>query len=363
MEDYNVLRQTRSAFIEAVRPEALLDGSSQLQSVARDLSQSVCEAAGVGTDARFMEEAYREEFVEDQAYRLKEILSAIPSAFHNCPLSTTDGRRMNPFELTPAKFLETLPTIKDLSPEKLKEAYGTIWTHVRVTDGIINDEQISQRHLDLRLYAASWPDSDAIGNVARLYLDAEDFVSPTLEWALVDALIHGRIIDFARTRSYAGQLKATPSGQRSDGPLLPGAGDHPMGAKSPGIAGILGREFSKLAARGIGETVALLLTWWVVGLVAGNEGAAKWILFTGVTAARWIVAALHGKSDLEREERERDRVNLQMFWDMQLAHDHVPGMNVKLLQHLFYRLEERGAGFSVYVYDILDKRAKREARR
>jgi len=35
-------------------------------------------------------------------------------------------------------------------------------------------------------------------------------------------------------------------------------------------------------------------------------------------------------------------------------------MNVNLLRHLLYKLEERGAAFDPVIYAILDKRAKRE---
>ncbi len=70
-------------------------------------------------------------------------------------------------------------------------------------------------------------------------------------------------------------------------------------------------------------------------------------------------------------EARRDRlsageVNLRMLWDMVTAYEQVPSMrspsmDVGLLLHLFYQLEERGAAFGPYVYEILNKRKRHQA--
>ena len=194
-----------------------------------------------------------------------------------------------------------------------------------------------------------------------MYLKAEDFVSVILEWALVDAMIYARILDFANSRKYFGQIKGTVNGQLIDGPMLPGTNGEPIGAKDRGVMGILGQGLTKLAAYSVGEAITLLATWWVASLIAG-EGTQKWILFTGVTAARWVVSALRGKTGHDVDERARDELNLQMLWDFCLAHERVPSMNTGLLRHLLYRLEERGAAFNPAVFDIIDKRARREGK-
>jgi hypothetical protein len=135
-----------------------------------------------------------------------------------------------------------------------------------------------------------------------------------------------------------------------------------MGAKLPSILGILGQGIAEITLNLAVEVVVLAATWGISVFLAGSEGLAKWILFTGVTSARWVAIAIRGKGDAVRERDAKAQTNLQMLWDMAIAHERVPSLNVGLLRHLLFKLEERGAGFNPAVYSILDRRARREAR-
>ena len=351
------VRKTAVSLTESIKLETMIDGQNcQLRRIADELANSVAEAAGAGSNTRFQEEFFRAAFVEEQKDRLKEIISAIPSAFHHYSFQTTDGTATL-FDLPPDEFLKAVATVKDEPTDNLKKAYGTVWVHSRVMDEVRSGQK-SKAHQENCLCL----ETGGVEYVAQMYLKDDDFVSLILEWALVDAMVYARILDFANSRKYFGQLKGTVNGQLIDGPMLPGTSGEPIGAKDRGIMEILGQGLAKLAAYSVGEAIALLGTWWIASLIAG-DGTEKWILFTGVTVARWVVSALRGKTGNELDERARDELNLQMLWDFCLAHERVPSMNIGLLRDLLYRLEERGAAFSPAVFAILDKRAKREGLR
>ena len=86
------VRKTANSLIESIKLETLIDGQNgQLRLIADELANSVAEAAGAGSDTRFQEESFRATFVEEQKDRLKEIISAIPSAFHHYSFQTANG--------------------------------------------------------------------------------------------------------------------------------------------------------------------------------------------------------------------------------------------------------------------------------
>ena len=344
-----------------VRDKATSDsvppGSSQLASVALELAMSVSKAADAGRDSRFDDEEFLNDFVDTESDRVRDVLLAIPSAFHHFSLKTGDGKDVNPFELRVPELNEAVKDIVDLEPKKVLKAFGTIWSHTRVLDEIRSAET-PQFRKELCFH----PSDDGLSYVAQLYLDAEDLISPLLEAALIDALMHRRILDFASSCAFVGLLPGTPDGQLIDGPLLPGSSSSPMGAKLPSILGILGQGIAEITLNLAVEVVVLAATWGISVFLAGSEGLAKWILFTGVTSARWVAIAIRGKGDAVRERDAKAQTNLQMLWDMAIAHERVPSLNVGLLRHLLFKLEERGAGFNPAVYSILDRRARREAR-
>lgn len=278
----NIVARTAIAITDAIRPETMFKESSQLSLVALDLAKSACEAASIGTDARIRDEKFKADFIEEQGGRVKEIVSSIPAAFHHVSLPTIDGKWASPFDLEPEEFLKAIPTIKDEPAKKLKKAYGMLWVHSRALTELMTEKKMPQQ---AEYYMH--PCDEILNSIANDYVKTRDFVSPTLEWALIDALIHSRILDFANSRKQFGLLRRIPEEQLIDGP-----------------------RFAEIR-------------------------------------------------DIPKEMNQE--INLQLLWDMGIAHERAPGMNVKLLQHLLYRLEERGAGFSVHIYDILDRRAKREA--
>jgi len=341
---------------EKASEETVPQGHTQLRQVASDLCGSVCKAAAERNDPQLFTDGLSDEFVEEHSERVREILSAIPSAFHHWSFKTRDGRSIEPFQMNVPEMMEAAKDVVELKPEDVAKAYGQVWTHVRALSELRPDAKST-----LKMKSCLHASKDGVEYVADRYLAADDFVSPLLEWAIVDALVLDRITSFAEVCSATGNLPDTPQGQLLEGPLLPGTGAFPMGIRMPGWSYIIGKSVSEVAAKLAVEAILLAATWWLSELLAGSEGLPKWILFTGVTAARWVSTAINSNADYARESEAKGKTNLQMLWDMGIAHERIPSMNVGLLRHLFYRLEERGAAFSPAIYAVLDKRARREA--
>jgi hypothetical protein len=327
-------------------------GRSQLSIVAGELCWSLCEVAATRQDALFVDDEFVDEFIETHAERVRGILTSIPSAFHRWVCKTSDGRNVLAFDMKLSQLLEAARDFTDATPEQLAKAYGTVWMHVRAVWELKPETQSKlKRESFLHCHR------EGVECVADLYLAEDDFVSPLLEWAIVDALVFSRITDFALGASFTGNLPAVADDQMNDAPLLPGTSSFfPMGAK---FRHAVGGGLVYLAMLAAFEAAALAGTWWLSNLLA--DGPAKWMLFTGATAARWVYTAIPQWGADARERRAKGETNLQMLWDMGIAHERVPSMNVELLRHLFYRLEERGAAFSPVIYAILDRRARREA--
>lgn len=327
--------------------------NSPLQALACELCTSVCDAAARRGDRQIFDEDSVSGFVEHHVQRIKALLTAIPPAFHHVSVPTENGE-VALFELDMLDMLAAAPTATQMKPEKVVKAIGTIWSHTLALSAL-KRESAPDSWQDLLLNVRK----EGVEYVAELYLEADDFVSPQLEWAIVDALVFQRVTEFASACAFAGNLPNPPDGQLLNGPLLPGTGASQMGAKLPTWSAALGNSIARASTRIATELAILALTWGISDWVTGGDGSAKWTLFTGLNAVRWVRSAIYARGS--SGAGAKGVTNLQMLWDMGIAHERVPAMHVGLLRHLLYRLEERGAAFSPAVYTILDKRAKREA--
>lgn len=335
-----------SSISQKVIENTLILKSSQLAKIVYDLANSICSSASVNTNDDFSNE-----FIEEQSYRIIDFISQIPSAFHNFTFTTIDNSHILPFNSTFTEFKELFPKLKDVSEKDYMKAYGVVWIHSRA----LNEIYPGKNKTTSQTYFLN-PYEDELESIARTYLNEKDFISPLLEFAIVDALIHRRILDFGYGVHHTGLLKALSPDQRFYGPLLAGLSDNDyIGSNDLSFSRLISINILKFVMIVFFELIALSITWFIVSAISDES---KWILFTGATAGRWICETI--RNSRLSDEAKNKKICMEMVWDMTIAHEQVPGMNVKLLQHLLYRLEERGAKFNSSIYDILDKRAKRE---
>lgn len=326
---------------------------SQLAVVGRDLCMSVCEAAALRNETIFFDDELVADFIDEHSRRVNDVLSAIPSAFHHWSLKNREGREVEVFDMKVAEMEDACQNLTEIEPQDIVVAYGTVWRHTRVLDEIRqNTKSEAMRNLCLH------PSNGGIEYVAGLYLANDDFASPLLEWAIVDSLVFCRIAEYGAVCAFTGNLPDTSDGQITEGPLLPVRRLLAKSLNRPDTLAGFGIALVDPGTKLLSELLVLGLSWWVCGLLAGTDGLARWILFTGLTAGRWVTQAVMANDTAT--SAKKGETNLQMLWDMSLAHERIPSMNVGLLRHLFYRLEERGGAFSPSVYAILDKRQRRK---
>ena len=343
----SVLLVTASDLEEALIAELGLEllRRSQLGQIISELASSVVAAAESDLKKRRRKQYFPDQFVTEETARIKKFVVMLPSAFHHHSFEA-GTRRIALFDQPLKQFMLSAETVKNEPVSRLQNAYGTLWMHANVLDAVRSGEKASI-HREHYLHA----DPAQLEQVARTYLRAPDFVSPLLEWALVDALLWSRIQHFASSRAPTVARLARLAASHGDGPLV-------LAAPPVVKEGWHQANFVKLATTGLIELAALALTYGIATL-ATAQTTDKWLLFTGVTAARWVVTALRSNRNRLPEPATEADATLQLLWQLCQAHARVPGMNVGLLRHLVYQLEEQGAAISATVLDLLDKRGLR----
>lgn len=341
----SVLLVTASDLEEALIAELGLETlrRSQLGQIISELAASVVEAAESDLKKRRRKQYFPDLFVQEETARIKKFVAMIPTAFHHHAFES-GTRRIALFDQPLAQFNQATETIKGEPASRLQNAYGTVWLHGNALESVRSGEPASiHREHYLQI------DPRQIEQLSSAYLRAPDLVSPLLEEALVGALVWHRIQHYAHSNPHAAQqLQDVPANHAGDGPLT-------LVPHTPAVAS--STVMLQRAGLAVLELVALGVTYALASWLT-SQSVEKWTLFTGITAARWVVTAL-------RQYRPRGSVSLaaspasQLLWQLCYAYTRVPGMNVGLLRHVLYKLEEQGAALSPTIFDVLDRRGQR----
>jgi hypothetical protein len=244
---------------------------------------------------------------------LGRLLVAVREAFRPVPL---DGRHA----LGPAAGgfhrlddpVGDAPDERDLPPV-LAERVDPLWAHVPPPEA-----------RDPAHPALVPPPVDRLEAVAGRYCAEEHLASPTLEWAIVDALVHHATLHVV--------------------------------VEPPDPAADARRAFVARAKRVAIEAAWLAATAWAALLVA--PGATTfWVIVLGVTAIRWLRPRAGGVSTAEAARREGARLAA----DLRAAYARVcdAAFNAGQVRSLLYGLESRGVTVNPWVYHVLDKRIRR----
>lgn len=168
------------------------------------------------------------------------------------------------------------------------------------------------------------PPIDRLEAVAGRYCAEEHLASPTLEWAIVDALVHHATMHVV--------------------------------VEQPDPVAETRRVRAERAKRLAIEAAWLAGTAWAAFLVA--PGATTfWVIVLGVTAIRWLRPRAGGVSTAESARREAARLAA----DLRAAYARVcdAAFNAGQVRSLLYGLESRGVTVNPWVYHVLDKRIRR----
>lgn len=264
---------------------------------------------------------------------LANVLYSLSSAFHSHM-----GMKNYPdalFHKNHKEFQETIAELEDEKKKKLITSRNAVWFHVSITDVLLKGEEntvLVKNFLE--------PQLDELQELAYTYCQNPNLVSPLLEWVLIDALIYVETIEF--TRDMADLNTSLASSNKYLKPIT--------GFKQ--IRRSLWFSLKML----MGETLALSITYMVAKAIDNSAGIGFWAAFSVITIIRWVRPKKNAA--IENEQRL-----LQLLTEMVNTHNRLKtyDFNANLLKTLLHALEIRGAVFSSSIYNILDKRLRRES--
>lgn len=222
----------------------------------------------------------------------------------------------------PELFLKSIEDEPDELQKKLKWKYDNVWESrpnifYFLNNGIVKRDISNNQFIDHPSLSSA-----SLEEIAAYYICRPWMESSYLEWILIDALIFNESSLFAlKTKDF------TPK-------------------KSLKL-------FLKLALKQLSlfvhEIFYLLITTVISSLIDNQKGIIFWIIFSTITLIRWLKPT----STIQTN---------QLANDMIIVSDKArnPNFNSRLLRKLLYDLEIRGAIYSPWIFNLLDKRISRE---
>lgn len=210
-------------------------------------------------------------------------------------------------------FMVELNKVDEASRKDLLKAYNTFWASKESLRYIIFEQPFADDTGELNV--------EVVDEVAFIYLKS-GLVSPHLEWLIIDALLFAETMATYRAFHHEFPRKFKNS-------LL--------------------HEVDIITGSLWNEATYLIVTFFI-SLSAQSQW---WLLFTIITAIRWGVP---------NHNRENRKERFKLIISMAGAQKRTTSkwFNSQLVLQQLYALEQRGAVFSQFVYNLLDKRITRE---
>jgi hypothetical protein len=106
----------------------------------------------------------------------------------------------------------------------------------------------------------------------------------------------------------------------------------------------------------LNESIYLLITAFISSIIDNQFGIIFWVVGATITLIRWLKPS----TTLQINKIENYKL---LAGDMVTISDKVrsQNFNAKLLMSLLYDLEKRGAVYSPWIFNLLDKRISRES--
>lgn len=299
-------------------------GHSQMSKIVAELGQSA--AASIATWPN------RSELYE----HIEELVSEARGAFKE-PLNLEPASGNGWYE-PKDKFTQLLGDFDEKKQRELRANYDHLWQHFTLAHVVQKGEAlVGARASGMKSNA------DEFDEVAHRLLSRPEVSSPTLEWALIDALVHAECLGLAQivhsNKTMLGMPLATP---------LEGAQAAP-GAMRQWLKG-LGELFV--------EGLKLVATFFLAFALTQGEPQSAWIVTTGITVARWLRKAILWKQLNPPKPGAELLLKMATFYELFKR----PDFNAGAARDQLYRLSAEGAIFSPWVASLLDARARREAR-
>jgi len=242
---------------------------------------------------------------------IENILSELESCYE---VKDIDGCAVH---FTPNALNQALKRFPADKRQAKTKIHDTLWLHSDINSIVASGKIKNCDYAELNVYA--------LENVARLYKNSDQWIrSSKLDWILVNAMVFGETIAFARGI----------------------ADDMPRGKYLGNLGFVLRKSFGSLFK----GAVALAITALIASFFDSEHGVIFWIIFATITLGRWQDPLRVMKLELEIKPK-------MLMYEMQAVYNKLATVdfNPRLIRDLLYKLEGMGAIYSPWVYHILDK--------
>lgn len=251
------------------------------------------------------------------------------------PEGLGDKHHPNVFDLRREPFVECIRGLDEERQKDLKLQYDTFWRHFNLTAVVrAGQDKAGPSAYGLRCR------QDELEPVAQMYLEV-GAVSPMFEWMLLDALIFGECLGTAQLLLSDQKM----FGVRVASPLKP----HSSAAQ---LRNDLWASAKGLLFEGLKLATTALLAWAATG---GIE-TSFWVVMTGVSVARWVSRAVNPAGNAPQARAAALLGKMEQVCELLRQ----PSFNARVLRQRLYEVMAEGAGFSMVVLNILDRRIAAE---
>ena len=231
-------------------------------------------------------------------------------------------------------FQQAISSLEEVERKKLADQYDRLWGNFNITSAIQFGENENGA-----LASGFEPNADELDSVARRLVTLTPMRSDELERILISSLIYAETIAFARKILSKEKLM----GMTIPTVIIKKSAEYD-GVKSIAIA--VWATTKNIAV----DCIKIALTFALAFIVSNENHIAAWIVATGYTLFRWWreMALIMGKKDLSEIE-----LLLKMAVFHKLVDDQ--SSNPRLLREQLYKITDKGAVFSPWVFTLIDR--------
>ena len=189
--------------------------------------------------------------------------------------------------------------------------------------------------------------------LADEYIQLKYVYSITCEKILLDVLISCDIGDYADSAQFSGRISSSallsiPAGFYKPEPSLAPNG----GMKEAVIELVITSAFHI-----IGRIISGFISWWISGLIAGENETAHIVLFGTMFAADTVLMGLYQNHKLRNDGKDasKEEYYFNIIRGMCNLHHYSCFMDMKMIRYLLYQLASKGVKFKHQIFKITSK--------
>ena len=304
--------------------------------------------------------------------QVSDICIEFANSFRNVPAGVNKGEILDSINSLLTSWRYTFHSKLDEKErsriELLTEAYEFESTAIRGETGDELDKikRRTDRDHAIRIYNMLWMSKsaettlrngfkiseDEAQSIADEYLKLKYVFSETCEKILLDILISCDISEYASVAQYHG-LITQPT------PFFIEAGMYKpefVLNKNKGIKEAILQVVFDATFHLIGRVISGLISWWISGLIAGDNETAHFVLFGTMFAADTVLMGMYQTQKIKKDEKiavSKEQHCYDIIKHMCNLHYHSYYMDTKLMRHILNQLASMGFKSQTEIFRII----------